>query len=447
MAKDLYDLFNQVNPPTAVITLNDGSPIVSLELVTGFSVTVFPRNIRLTWTDQFNSDFTHEIRLGIDWNTAQILLTTDSFTADLDPIALGVTTGRDYTFQIAHRDNFGNYGPRSIYTVTIPAITSPVIMATVLSNNVLLSWTVPTSVFDIDHYNVYRNGALYGIVHGTFTAIFEITGGNFTYAIQAVDFIGNTGILSNSVSLTLNAPPDYVQRALQTSTFTGTKSNCAIDLVTTRLIACINIAETYANHFITNGWSTPQDQVNAGYPLYIEPSINTGYYEEVFDFGSIFTNVIVSTDWNIEVLVGAISIAVAISVSNDNITYDAPLTGTSRLGVSLRYAKVRLTFTPTPTDRSLVDLFNFRCALAVHREQDGGTASVLAADVGGTVVNFNKAFKAVDSITLAPVSTILRTAIFDFAFGPNPTSFKILLFNSAGARVNGDVGWDARGIL
>lgn len=446
LTKDLYDLYNQVNPPVASSLLNDGSSVPTTETTDQLEIFVYPNNIRLKWEDV--PDFeVHEIRLGTVWDTAQILLTTTSFTADFDPIILGIQTGVDYTFQIAHRDSSGNYGPRSTYTINIPVITAPVITPTVLSNNVLLNWTIPTSTFTIARYNVYRNGVLYATISGTFLAIFEITGGVFSYIIQAVDIVGNIGAPSAASSVTLTAPIDYIQRAIQTSTFSGTKNNCGLDLITSRLIACIDTAEIYATHFSSRGWATPQDQVNAGYPLYIEPSIATGYYEEVFDFGSIFTNVIVSTDWNFDAIVGSVSIAVTISVSNDNISYDSPLTGTTRLATSLRYAKVRLTFTPTPATTSLISLFNFRTAIAVHREQDGGTATCLASDVAGTVVSFNKAFKAVDSITLTPLSTTIQTAIFDFAFPANPTSFKILLYDGSGVRIDGTVAWDARGIL
>ena len=104
---------------------------------------------------------------------------------------------------------------------------------------------------------------------------------------------------------------------------------------------------------------------------------------------------------------------------------------------------------PTPfTDfKGLVLVTSLAVRLDVRREVDSGIASVLAADSGGTTVNFNKAFKDVDGITLGVNATVDQRAIYDFVDVPNPTSFKILLYNNLGVRINGEVRWMARGII
>jgi hypothetical protein len=96
---------------------------------------------------------------------------------------------------------------------------------------------------------------------------------------------------------------------------------------------------------------------------------------------------------------------------------------------------------------SIVGFFSLRVNLDVKREVDSGEVQCFAADAGGTVVNFNKAFKDVDSITLAVAGSAPRTAIYDFVDAPSPTTFKILVFDNTGARVNGKVSWKARGIV
>jgi hypothetical protein len=60
-------------------------------------------------------------------------------------------------------------------------------------------------------------------------------------------------------------------------------------------------------------------------------------------------------------------------------------------------------------------------------------------------VNFSASFTSVASITVTPKGTTARIAIYDFAGGVNPTNFKVLLFDTAGTRVTGDVSWAARG--
>lgn len=101
----------------------------------------------------------------------------------------------------------------------------------------------------------------------------------------------------------------------------------------------------------------------------------------------------------------------------------------------------------TVIHKSVVQMFGLTINLDVKREMDSGTVNVLAADVGGTQVNFNKPFKDIDSITLTVSGTTPITPIYDFADVPNPVGFKILAFNSSGARVNATVSWKARGIV
>ena len=78
---------------------------------------------------------------------------------------------------------------------------------------------------------------------------------------------------------------------------------------------------------------------------------------------------------------------------------------------------------------------------------DSGKVSVLASDTAGTEVFFHIMFRDIDSITLTPLSLSEQTAIYDFQDVLDPRSFKILLFNPAGARVSGEVSWKARGVM
>lgn len=65
---------------------------------------------------------------------------------------------------------------------------------------------------------------------------------------------------------------------------------------------------------------------------------------------------------------------------------------------------------------------------------------------GGTVVTFSVAFVDVQSITVTPATTTAVIAVYDFNDVPNPTSFKVLLFDTAGNRVSGNFSWSARGV-
>lgn len=213
------------------------------------------------------------------------------------------------------------------------------------------------------------------------------------------------------------------------------------------LIANVNTTDTWDTHFSSNAWTSPQDQITAGYPYFIQPAKLIGSYQEVFDFGSIISNIIVIVNWNfVDIVAGVTTTTTTLETSTDNVIWSAPTVGTSVFAASLRYVRLTMNFVGA-TDKALGLYSNLQCLLNVHREQDGGQANVFAADAGGTVVSFNKAFKALDALTITPLATVQQKAVYDFAFPVNPTTFKVLLYDAAGARVNGLITWVARGIL
>jgi hypothetical protein len=97
---------------------------------------------------------------------------------------------------------------------------------------------------------------------------------------------------------------------------------------------------------------------------------------------------------------------------------------------------------------AITQFFGLKVNLDVKREVDSGEISALSSDATGTLVLFNKSFKSVDSITLTVEGTTPAVPIYNFDGSiPNPVSFKILVFNQAGARINATVSWKARGIV
>lgn len=212
-----------------------------------------------------------------------------------------------------------------------------------------------------------------------------------------------------------------------------------------KLIACI-APESWENHFLSRLWSSPQAQINAGYPRYCQPTALTGIYEEVADFGGVFSNVIVNLNWAFNNITGSVSISPFIATSTDGVTFTPLAGGSSQFAQSVRYVKVHFDFAAAD-DKSIAEFFNLQVLLDVKNEIDGGEGDALAGDVGGTVVLFNKDFKSVKSITVSAKSAVDISAAYDFTSTPNPTGFKVLLFNATGARVSGHYSWKARGVI
>lgn len=449
----IYALDSQINPPNVQSFGTTGQLIVPGG-VTNFIATIFTNNIRLSWSSVIGIN-TYVIRYKsgsatiLDWDNASTLLTTGTLSADINPLTIPLLYG-DHSFLIKSLDATGTLSViPAVVTINIPNISAPIVTSTVVDNNVLLKWTEPTSIFSIDHYNVYKDGAIQGTVSGTFEAIFEIIGGTYTYTIEAVDIVGNIGSLSGAVVVLVGNPNDFVLYDTLTSIFAGTKTNCAKEMLGSSLylLACINIAETWTQHFVNNAWASIQAQITAGFDIYAEPALTTGSYVEVFDFGVIISNVIVVLAWNQTPIVGTVSVATStIEVSTDNITYTSPATGTNLFASAVRYVRFTMNFVGS-NSKSLAYFSNLQCLLNVHRESDGGTASAVSTDVGGTVVLFNKSFRSVESITVTAQSTTPVYTVVDFTPSLNPTSFKVLVFDTSGARVSRTINWQARGVI
>jgi len=282
--------------------------------VTSLSATFEFNGIRIVWAPNTEPDLAaYELRVGASWNTAtridRVLATTYLWA---------VQTAAAYTIWVAAIDALGNYGtPTSaVVSITGPGTVSGQ-RAEVVDNNVLLYWSAPAAgSLPIREYQV-RKGATFagGQIVGsngnsTFTAIFEQASGTYTYWIAAVDTAGNIGT-AVSIVATVNQPPDYVLRTNIDSAFGGTLSS--VYLEGGALIGPVDLTKTWATHFSSQGWTSIQDQINAGLPIYAEPSSTAGSYEEAFDYGSILPATTITTTLTSTAIAGTVTITPLIS--------------------------------------------------------------------------------------------------------------------------------------
>ena len=110
-----------------------------------------------------------------------------------------------------------------------------------------------------------------------------------------------------------------------------------------------------------------------------------------------------------------------------------------------RYIRAQYDFASSGgDDLQLISGLNIR--LDSKQRTDSGNGTAAAGDSGGTLVSFNIPFIDVDSISVTPANTTAVIAVYDFVDAPNPTTFKVLLFNTSGTRVSGSFSWTARGV-
>lgn len=386
----------------------------------------------------------YEIREGgSDWETA-------TFVERID--ATSYKTKVEWsskTFRVAAIDAAGNVGTHAmaLSTITPPSVSIPTVQ--VVDNNVLLKWnatpgTLPSTEIELRRGSTFATADVIGKKNGSFTVVFEPFGGQFTYWIAPIDTAGNYGT-EQSLTVTVNEPPDYILRQNWVSDFSGTLTNI-IEEIDGSLLLPVKTNETWSQHFSNNSWSDIQSQINAGYPIFVEPSAASASYEETFYYGpTTLPSTKITVDQTAAAVHGSVSSSCTISVSDDDISY-TDYSGTWEVVASgFRYVKVKIDYTPDGGNNDLLKVSSITVRLDVKLRADSGKSTANSADSGGTSVSFNVSFIDVESINVTPLTTSAVYAVVNFTDAPNPTSFKVLLFDNNGNRVSGDFSWSARG--
>ena len=224
------------------------------------------------------------------------------------------------------------------------------------------------------------------------------------------------------------------------------------------LLAPVNTGTTVATHFTGNSWSSPQDQINAGYPLYLEPSLTTASYEELIDYGAVLPATTITVTPTTSPVAGTVTVTPTIYTSLDGVTWTNNGAGlTAVLVQSFRYVRVHLDFAATG-GTNLVRLTSLETKLSVKQRRDAGTAVCNSTDTqsagphsgsAGTWVPFNYPFISANfpliQITSGQSAGNPYTAIIDFTGPTNPTGFGVLIYDKNGVRQSANISWSDTG--
>lgn len=437
---------NSSTPVSTVITIGAPGYTAVQSLISG-------PNLKLTWTIS-DSAFVidrYEIRYGNSWDdsAAVVVATTYSTT---------YTTRVDYLgsriWWVAAKNIAGTYSTPTGVNVTInkPSIVSQIV-ASVVDNNALVSWTNPTigsGQLPIDSF-VVKKGDTYAssVIVGSngnsnFTSIFEQTGGNYTYWVVGIDTAGNEGFELSKL-IAINQPPDYILRNNYNSNFTGgTASNFYIE--GTSLIGPVSLAQTWTSHFQNNSWTSPDNQISAGYPIYATPSLTTGTYEETIDYLTTIPSTIITSTITAQAVVGTVTTSCVISwklAAGDAWTVLA--TGTTGLLPAFRYVRVQYAFTAA-AGSNLVKITALNIKLATKQRTDAGTTVYDSTKTDAqNFIPFNFAFVYSDIPVIQANNTIAITPVVVYSGGTNPTGFSVRLYDRTGNPTSSSYSWSARG--
>lgn len=394
----------------------------------------------------------------ISWGASNSVFGIDYYLVSFGTTSVKVNTTEYQTladwlgnkdFSITAVDKMGFSSLPAVLSVTKLAPNAPSnFRAQVIDNNVLFYWnepsitSLPVTSFELRRGDTWNTATVIGKKSGAFTTVFENVAGVYTYWIASID-ADNRYSSPTNLTATVSQPPDFVLKASNTSNLSGTKNNALIDSDGS-LLTLVNTTQTWSEHFTSRGWTSPQDQINAGYPLFIQPSTVTAYYEETVDLGTVLASSRVTINLSGKTVAGTVNNSCDISTSLDGVTWTTFSNVWQVYSTNFRYYKFKINFVATD-DHGLYKVSGINSVLDVKLKNDAGSVTANASDVGGTTVNFNIQFVDVTSITVTPMGTTPLTAIYDFVDAPYPTSFKVLLFNQSGARVSGTVSWQVKG--
>lgn len=429
---------------------------------------------KLNWTEPSSTlpIDEYEIRYGASWAAGTVLGRVKGTTISTKAQWVG-----SRTWWVAGIDVNGNVGVAGAAALVITAPSKPALTQQVVDNNVLLYWSQPTGTLPVVT-NELRRGATWetatsiGQKAGGFTTVFETVAGTYTYWVAGVDSAGNIGT-PGSVTTSVSQPPDYALKADNDLTFSGTKSNMALD-VDGSYIMPVNTTETFEQHFASRAWTSPSAQIAAGYPVFIQPANSPGYYEEVIDYGTAIGGTKITVTPTGSVVAGnpatTIDISVKLNAGDAWIDY----ADTSSVFVNnFRYVKVR--FTVSGDSLSLYRITNLNVKLDTKVRNEAGMATsgatdsvtgtnaivngvsltgvnpnnthgVRVPDGAGTMIRFETPFVDIQAIEISlAIGSSARYALYDFTDVPNAAGFKVVLYDAAGTRVGGAFSWSVKG--
>lgn len=325
--------------------------IINPEAPTGLSSSLGGENITIRWnavpsTALFAiSDYV--IAYGNDLNTAVVLATTKALHW-----AQKVDWGGFRRFWIYARDVAGNIGAAAsidviIYTPTIVAT----LTSEVIDNNVLLRWTEPsTHSLPIDYYSIYKGDNFATAVHlgdlkGTFATYFEVIAGTYNYWAVPIDTAGNVGP-EKGVPAIVSEPPNF--ELTDDMVIAPEDFDILINaIVSGDSIICPVNNVSLASKFATEGWSSFDDQIAAGYPIVIEPSAAYCVIEKVIDYGTVLPGTLVKASWLEEILDEDAPVVCTLGYSDDGVSF-TETEATQIYAVDFQYIKIRLTIGTVP---------------------------------------------------------------------------------------------------
>jgi hypothetical protein len=427
---------------------SDGAVLLPLELGDMVNITLSYSGINalITWPE--NTSELKTVVTVLEYDGAIIQETYDNrFVVPIEWLG-----SRTVTVRASFLPGYWGADAQVIINPNKPA--TPVVTARVIANSITLNYNSSKGSLPIDRYEIRRGGTYDAaqtpeIKAGTssFTISDETAAGTVIFWFEAVDTAGNRSD-PVSVSAIVSQPQNYqllVQYSAKTNSWPGALTNCQVT-ASGSLLLPINTTETWAEHFTDNSFNTPQDQIDAGYEYYLQPSTTTAQYQFTYDYLSLIDSATITANSAPIILDGSVTVAVHIEFSEDNISWESGGAGqTQALATAFRYIRVTLDFAAIGGD-DLAYVEDVLISIDKRIDDDSGKFAAVSTDTNGTRVYFNKDFIDAQTPTVSVSSTEIIDVIVYFNDIPDPEYFDVYVFSrSTGLRINANFSWIARG--
>ena len=360
------------------------------------------------------------------------------------------TVAGDYVYWVAAKDTAGNIGtfkstaatvnqpPDYVlqYDYTSTFSTGTKTNAIIDDSSALILPVYSTETFS-GHFSVIR------------VATTTISAGGSGYAVGDLVYI-NTGTYTYRAVLTVTAVSGGVVTGVSIE-YPGIYS-IAPTATSSATLALTGTGTGLTVNSTTSTWTTPQNQIDAGYPIYIQPELISGSYVEVKDYGTTLVGNTITITTDIEEITTGATITYKIEASPDNTNWFTVSTSKSGFANNFRY--IRLTIT---VSGGLIKIKLLNTKIDSKLKTQSASITANAADATGTLAYLTKdftptgtkVFKDVQSIVVTPgfVSGKQPIAIYDFTDTADPLSFSIYLYDSlTGSRLSGTCSYTVRGV-
>ncbi|MCL7768636.1 host specificity protein J [Pasteurella multocida] len=392
--------------------------------------------VLLTWNETQNNSFSTELYEVKKDDEVLALVKSTSFKFKSD-------FSGNKTFKVTAIDLGENRSASAQAQLIIHQPTQVSISQQVIDNYVMLRWqsakaTLPIVYYELKKGDTFDTAEFITNIDGLAFPQFETVGGLYKYWIVGVDSAGNRGE-PQFTHANVAQPPDYILKYDYNSEYDGVKNGS--DKIDGKLYLPIK-NETWKQHFQSNNFTTPQSQINAGFPIYLQPTAISGYYEEEMDYGTVLASSKISLTPKI-VSAGNYDISYYIAVKQNESDSWREHNQASVYETNFRYLKFRITVSNA---RQPVVIEQLNLKLDQKQKTDGGTVQANASDVNGTWVSFSTEFIDASIPVLTPQSKQPLFATSDFKDEPRPKGFYVFLFDKNGNRVSGKVGWVVKGV-